>query len=167
MCAIEALPVVALLSLFAASGTKRAGCRVTLRCYGAREHNSCATQQQGPVCITQTHTIMLACLKELHIFAEASQTDCGWPKLTPKKNSQERFFTNSLSREGKSVAAVSSSVWMAASISFMISREVSISINEDTVSSVTVCVYSPLFHLIGGLGDGFENGFLYFLVSDM
>jgi len=80
---------------------------------------------------------------------------------------QEGFYTNSLSREGNSFAAVPSSVWMAASISFMISGEVSISVNEVTVSSVTVCVYSPLFHIIGGLGDGFENGFLYFLVSDM
>jgi len=83
------------------------------------------------------------------------------------KKESEGFFTNSLSREGNSIAAVSSSVWMAAYISFMISREVPVSIDEVTVSSVTVCVYSPLFHLTAGLGDDFENGFFYFPVSEM
>ena len=46
------LPIVSVLSLLAASGTKNAVCRVTLKCNGTREYNSCANQQQGPACIT-------------------------------------------------------------------------------------------------------------------
>ena len=47
MCAIEALPVVSLLSLL----TKKSGFRVTLRCY-----KSCGEKRCGPVCISKTRT---------------------------------------------------------------------------------------------------------------
>jgi len=49
--AIEALPVVSLLSLL----TKKSGFRVTLTCY-----ESCGDKRCGPVCISKTCTTLLA-----------------------------------------------------------------------------------------------------------
>jgi len=57
MRAIEALPVVSLLSLL----TKKSGFRVTLRCY-----ESCGDKRCGPVCISKTRTTLLECLQQLH-----------------------------------------------------------------------------------------------------
>ena len=55
--AIEALPVVSLLSLL----TKKSGFCVTLKCY-----KSCGDKRCGPVCISKTRTTLLACLQQLH-----------------------------------------------------------------------------------------------------
>jgi len=52
MRAIEALPVVSLLSLL----TKKSGFCVTLRCY-----ESCGEKMCGLVCISKTRTTLLAC----------------------------------------------------------------------------------------------------------
>jgi len=49
--AIEALPVVSLLSLL----TKKSRIRITLRCY-----ESCGEKWCGPVCISKTHSTLLA-----------------------------------------------------------------------------------------------------------
>jgi len=51
VCVIEALPVVSLLPML----TKKAGSRVTLRCFG-----SCGDKRCWPVCITKTSTTLLA-----------------------------------------------------------------------------------------------------------
>jgi len=68
MRAIDALPVLSWLSLLAASGTRKARFRVTLRCYAIHHDNSCGHKRRGPVCITHTRTTMLAfrSLEELH-----------------------------------------------------------------------------------------------------
>jgi len=64
--AIEALPVVTVLSPLAASSKNKPGYRVGLRCFSCQEYGSCGQQQAGPVRITNTRTTLLACLQELH-----------------------------------------------------------------------------------------------------
>ena len=54
---IEVLPVVSLLSLL----TKKSGFRVALRCY-----ERCGDKRCGPMCISKTHTTLLACFQQLH-----------------------------------------------------------------------------------------------------
>jgi len=64
--AIEALPVVTVLSPLAASSKNKPGFRVGLRCFSCQEYGSCGQQQAGR--ITNTRTTLLACsgLQELH-----------------------------------------------------------------------------------------------------
>ena len=57
--AVEALPVVSLLSLLTIRS--QSGFRVTLKCY-----DSCGEKRCGPVCISKTRTTLLACLQQLH-----------------------------------------------------------------------------------------------------
>ena len=64
--AIEALPVVTVLSPLAASSKNKPGFRVGLRCFLCQEYGSCGQQEAGPVRITNTCTTLLACLQELH-----------------------------------------------------------------------------------------------------
>jgi len=64
--AMEALPVVTVLSTLAASSKNKPGFRVGLRCFLCQEYVSCGQQQAGPVSITNTCTTLLACLQELH-----------------------------------------------------------------------------------------------------
>jgi len=65
-------------------------------------------------------------------------------------------------REGNSIAAASSSSRMAASISLIVSREVSIRIRE----VLSVGIFSPLFQLVRSLGDCLEHGLFHFLDSE-
>jgi len=64
--AIEALPVVTVLSPLAVSSKNKPWFRVGLRCFSCQENASCGQQQAGPVRITNTRTTLLACLQELH-----------------------------------------------------------------------------------------------------
>ena len=64
--AIEALPVVTILSPLAASSKNKPRFRVGFRCFSCQEYGSCEQQQAGPVRITNTRTTLLACLQELH-----------------------------------------------------------------------------------------------------
>jgi len=64
--AIEALPVVTVLSPLAASSKNKPGFCVRLRCFSCQEYASCGQQQAGPVRITNTRTTLLACLQKLH-----------------------------------------------------------------------------------------------------
>jgi len=64
--AIEALPVVTVLSPLYASSKNKPGYHFGLRCFSCQEYGRCGQQQVGPVRITNTRTTLLACLQELH-----------------------------------------------------------------------------------------------------
>ena len=64
--AIEALPVVTVLSPLDASSKDKPGYHVELRCLSCQEYGSCGQRQAGPVRIINTRTTLLACLQELH-----------------------------------------------------------------------------------------------------
>jgi len=58
--AIEALPVVTVLSPLAAFSKNKPGYRVRLRYFSCQEYGNCGQQQAGPVRITNTRTTLLA-----------------------------------------------------------------------------------------------------------
>jgi len=64
--AIETLPVIKISSLLAASIKKKPGFRVGLRCFWCQEYVSCGQQQDGTIHITNTRTILLVGLQDLH-----------------------------------------------------------------------------------------------------
>ena len=64
--AIETIPVKKILSLLAASIKNKPGFRVGLRCFSCQEYVSCGQQQARTIQVTNTRTILLVCLQELH-----------------------------------------------------------------------------------------------------
>ena len=76
--ASEALPIVIVFSLLAASSTNKPGCRVGLRRFPCQEYRSGGQQQARPVRITNTRTTMLTCLQKFyqHILVHRRSCSC-------------------------------------------------------------------------------------------